>query len=629
MTALNEPRSTPGAPGAHGRVGLPGSGRGVVVYRVRRRPDGAIDDLVTAWSSASASGNGSTFELFRPLGRTQDRELIGSVVETGLPAELRIAVEGGGHEYLVTLVPVLDTLVCAYEDLTANQSAEDERRVAERRIQQSLDNLNAAFLRVDHDLVVIEITRGGAALFGATPDDLLGHDLVALADGLDTSDLVELVMRAVATQRSQRADLHLRPEPSPIFDVEAVPEADDGAVTEVLVSAHDVTEARLAASRLAEVQRLESLGQLARGLAHDFNNLLQAILGHADLLAADSPDGRQRTSAQAIVRAAGRASALVGQLQAYAGQRPVARELIELRSLARESANLARSGFPDDVELVVERGREVWVEADPAQLHQVVLNLLINAADALADGPGTVRLSVQAARPEPGTHWMGRAPDLGADTALLSVSDDGPGMNEEVRRHLFEPFFSTRGVGRGLGMAIVLGMVQAHGGAIAVDTVVGRGTTIVVALPLGHHPSADREGSSLTADDAHPGVRILVVDDDDLVRETACLMLERLGYAPTGVSGGKEAVAAWRNEGPYDLVLCDLAMRDMDGRATWDALDKLSPGLPVVLVSGHAAAELDAMTLPDGRPPAGTLSKPFGASELSGAIEAALAGEAE
>jgi signal transduction histidine kinase/CheY-like chemotaxis protein len=352
--------------------------------------------------------------------------------------------------------------------------------------------------------------------------------------------------------------------------------------------------------RLLDAQKLESLGVLAGGIAHDFNNLLMAVLGNLDMALADTPaSSPAQASIRQAMQSSRRASDLTRELLAYSGHSHFVFCQLDLNNVVRENAELLRSSVPRTIALAPSLATErVWIEADPAQIQQVVMNLITNASEAIGERPGvvtlrTVHLDVSEEqlrqsrieeRPEPGRF------------ACLEVTDTGCGMDEETLGRLFDPFFTTKATGRGLGMSAVLGIVRGHRGAILIDTVPERGTTVRVFFPAAAAGTVVPEAGSEALPQAAVAPRFsgtaLVVDDDDAVRQLCITYLRRLGFETLAAADGEQALLLFRRcAGDIRLVLLDLTMPHKDGVATYHELKQLRPDVRVILCSGYSERE--------------------------------------
>jgi signal transduction histidine kinase/ActR/RegA family two-component response regulator len=419
-------------------------------------------------------------------------------------------------------------------------------------------------------------------------------------------------------------------------------------------------ERRALDERMQQAQRLESLGVLAGGVAHDFNNLLVGVLGEASLALADLPPGVPgRQHVERIERAAIRASDLTAQMLAYSGRGRFIVVPVSLEDLVREVKELLGSVIPRAITVTLDFPRDLpLVAGDPSQLRQVVMNLLTNAADAIGDRPGRVTISggTRLIRPEDSvTTVRPDAPALAMGPHVwLSVRDDGTGMDAETQARIFDPFFTTKPAGRGLGLAAVQGIVRSHGGRIIVSSQAAVGSTFTLLLPamrtLPQEPLVSPRQDTLDAQPAdasieelvpialpaeHPAVvdappaasEVLLVDDERLVRDVARVALRRAGHAVTEVATGEAAVASF-GERPdsFDLIVLDLTLPGIQGRAVMQAVRAVRPGIPIVLTSGYTAEEAGDITT---APRTTFLQKPWRPDQLIRSVNELLAAEAE
>jgi PAS domain S-box-containing protein len=407
---------------------------------------------------------------------------------------------------------------------------------------------------------------------------------------------------------------------------------DDGL--RVLGAARDVSAAREAdierqqlERQMLEAQRIESLGLVTGGVAHDFSNVLTVVLGNLRLAQAELPTSSSvRSRVDRALVAAEHGEELTEQMLIYAGGAPRARKPLLLSALVEDMRELARAAIADRVRLDVALAPEVWVNGDDTQLRQVVLNLIVNAGEAMAEGGGAIEVTTGLA--ELGSEELVAlqgAPSLEPGRyAVLEVKDDGPGMEEETRRRVFEPFFSTKLSGRGLGLAAVLGIVRGHRGGIGVESEPGTGTRFRVVLPSAEQP-ADARPTAPEAGAASRGLgRVLVIDDQEPVLELARELLGRAGYRVETALGGREGLERCREDpARLDAVVLDLAMPDLDGARVGRLLRGLRPDLPLLLVSGFSP-DLAADTLV-ALEPVGFLRKPYGPDALAVAVGELLA----
>lgn len=374
-------------------------------------------------------------------------------------------------------------------------------------------------------------------------------------------------------------------------------------------------ERRHLEQQLQQAQKLESLGVLAGGIAHDFNNILMAVLGHAELALEElSPMSAARDSIGEIVTAARRAGELCRQMLAYSGRASFAQERVELRELVEEMLHLLKTSISKKAALQVHIEKDLpAIKADPSQIRQIVMNLVLNASEAIGDASGSIALRgavVRCSREALGAAEWGRELPEGR-YVQLEVSDTGCGMSPEVRARIFEPFFTTKFSGRGLGLAALLGIVRGHNGAIKVQSEPGKGSTFTVLFPAIGAGAAAGPGAADAAAAAWQGSgTVLFADDEDGLRTLGGRMLERLGFKVITAIDGQQAVDLYRkHREEIDLVILDLTMPNLDGGQAFDELIRIDPDVRVVLASGYTPEDVTARI--GVRKLAGVLQKPY------------------
>ncbi|HEU4647708.1 MAG TPA: ATP-binding protein [Gemmatimonadales bacterium] len=409
-----------------------------------------------------------------------------------------------------------------------------------------------------------------------------------------------------------------------------------GHITHYVAIQNDVTAQRREEEHRRQAQKLEVVGRLASAVAHDFNNLLQAVaLNSVLLLEPDAPtlDAEAHDEAvRTIQEAADRATHLSRQLLTFSRQQAYEPRPVELDEVVIGVEPILRRLLGAEVRLTVHLDSGPGtVLADPGQLGQVVMNLALNARDAMPEG-GDLRLTtdevdIAPAGAGPSTSEQGIPPVPPGRYARLSVTDTGVGMDEEIQQHLFEPFFTTKdpGHGTGLGLATVLGIVEQAGGRITVESAPGRGTTFTVYLPIQREVSPAALGQRPEPHELPTGHEtVLVVEDEPAVRRSICLMLERHGYHVVEARHGADALQVYRAQtAPVDLVLTDISMPELGGPALVAALRAAQPALPVIFMSGYA--EGDPWEGPDPPPRTGFLAKPFDPATLLQQVRRVLA----
>jgi len=512
--------------------------------------------------------------------------------------------------------------------LTASSSALEE---ASRRQRAILDNsadlmwvkdtagnytaVNTAFARtVRRDARDIEGTADAAVLGEALAAESAAHEAEAIR-----------LRQPVTRERIMSIDGDAR-----IFEVTVQSIEDEhGVFTGLTGSARDVTdrrrleeERRRSASQLRAAQKLESLGLLAGGVAHDFNNLLAVIQANAELANADIPaDSPARESFDEIERATHRAADLTRQMLAYAGMGRVAIAPVDVSSLVRGTADLLRTAVSKKVTftLDLEDGLPL-VDADATQVRQVVMNLISNASDAIGDAEGVITVRTERTRLRRGDLALGygQAEPTEGSYVLLEVLDTGTGMDRETRERIFDPFFTTKFVGRGLGLAAVLGILRAHRGAIDITSEVGRGSAFRVYLPASSVQATGVESDTPSAYDVEPVAgslgRILVVDDEEMLRSLLHRILTRAGYEVQLAVDGVEAIACLDEMPAFRAVVLDMMMPRMNGEETLRAIRARTSDLPVLLSSGFSEAVSAKRLLASGN--VAFIQKPYGMRQL-------------
>jgi PAS domain S-box-containing protein len=513
----------------------------------------------------------------------------------------------------------------------AQHQLEDERRRYQHLFQYAPD----AYLLTDLNGIVREANLSAARLLNTRPRFLPGKAVVSFV--------------ALEDRRRIRSELdRWRSEPTPkILEVRLQPrngEPFDAAITLSVArgGAHDTAigfrwlvrdisaqrqlndelrlreesarrEAQASDARARHVQKLESIGVLAGGIAHDFNNLLHVVLGNADLARLHLPtDSPAREHLDEVVRATQRAAELTQQLLAYSGRGAVETRHLNLSDEVREMATLLRTAISKQATLVWELATDLpAISADPTQVRQIVMNLITNGSDALGDNPGTITLRTGRAE-DP------RAGSDAHDFVFLEVTDSGCGMDTGTLQRIFDPFFSTKFSGRGLGLAAVMGIVESHHGHIRIRTAPGEGTTFRILFPaVSAGPERAVETRAPEADWRGRGT-VLLAEDEEGVREVVGRMLERMGFHVVPADDGITALEALeRSNHAVTAVLLDVSMPRMGGSETLHRIREARPDLPVILMSGYTEQEVASKLLNGDQGATGFLQKPFLPEDLA------------
>jgi PAS domain S-box-containing protein len=365
-----------------------------------------------------------------------------------------------------------------------------------------------------------------------------------------------------------------------------------GATRDITARRRAGEERRELEHHMNEVQRLESLGVLAGGIAHDFNNLLSVILGNSTLALADVGDSGPVSQRMHRIRAAAQhAAGLTEQMLTYSGRTPAALKPVDLAAIVRDTSDLLEASLDDRIQL------DLDVDATPAplagdttQLRQILVNLVTNAAEAIGSAPGHVRVrtGIQEVAEGANVHAIGTPNPRPGPYVFLQVSDDGHGMDAATQKRIFEPFYTKRASGRGLGLAAVLGIVQSHHGHVTLESQLYEGTTFRMLFPLSSDAPLVQPPADKTTARTLPRGQVLLVDDEPLVLEVGAEFLRRAGFGVTTTTGGREALALIEAaDPPIDAVVLDLVMPEFDGEETLKEIQATHPELNVILTSGY------------------------------------------
>lgn len=523
-------------------------------------------------------------------------------------------------------------LVDATETLNAKLQAEIiQRERSEGRLGALLESASEGILAVDEEGTILLVNAMSEKLFGYSRGELLGQPVeILLGDDVRSihrrhrqtyfADPHTRLMGAGMSLAGRRKD-------GSTFPVEiSLSSIREGRSQVVLALVNDITQRKLVEDQLRESAKLESLGVLAGGIAHDFNNLLTSVLGYASM-AMDQlpPESSSREMIGEIIRSAERAAHLTNQMLAYSGKGTFLVQPVNLSEFTRDIVMLVRSSIPRTAKLDLHLMEDLpLVEADIAQLQQLVMNLFINAGEAIGDTPGIVTIRTGVREFYDGQIRVGpRDSKLAPGRyVFIDVGDTGSGMDELTRQRIFDPFFTTKFTGRGLGLSAVLGIVHGHGGAIEVESTPGRGSTFTVLLPetmLHRRPTPTKRSAAKAATGT-----ILIIDDEEAVRKMARLMLEKAGYKVIAAENGEEAIGLFRKDAKeIAAVLLDMTMPVMSGAETLKHLRDLKPDVPVALSSGFT--ELEALARFPLKTVEAFVQKPYTAAHLLEKINSIVA----
>jgi PAS domain S-box-containing protein len=591
-------------------------------------------------------------------------------------------------ENLEELRAVLEELRVADEELRAQNeeliAAHLQVETERRRYQELFQLAPDAYVVTTLTGIINESNQSASRLLGVPSHFLRGKAFTAYVDSEDRPRFRQLLSSAVNQDGPRTASFRIRPRDGTRHHAEmtfsCVRDA-DGVPTQFRWLVRDVTEQeRLAQqirtlnseleSRVAErtadlmaaqqlsgdllrreqaarraaeaseaqsrhVQKLESIGVLAGGIAHDFNNLLHVVLGNADIALSRLP-GRSpaREPLEEVVRATLRAADLTRQMLAYSGKGAFVVRHLDLSKEVREMATLLRTAISKQAALVWELAPSLpAVNADATQIRQIVMNLITNASDALGDSGGSITLHTGVLRADEvndvrfGVSVDGEEPPPSpqAPYVYLEVSDTGAGMTPDTLHRIFDPFFSTKFAGRGLGLAAVMGIVRTHKGLIRIRSEPGRGTSFRILFPADPDTVGEIEESSPERSDWRGTGTILIIEDEEGVREVAERILSSIGFTTLTAVDGRDGLEQMeRTADRITAVLLDLSMPRLGGAETFRRLRVVYPGLPIIMMSGYTEESVAAEFLEAGSGPTAFLQKPFLAEDLVVALRRVL-----
>ena len=511
----------------------------------------------------------------------------------------------------------------------------DERRAVETRLRESESRVRSIVesspmgihlyrLEGPGRLVLTGSNPAGDQILGTPMGPLVGQTIEEAFPGLADTEVPDRYRRLCAGGDPWRTEITYSDERSRgLYEVHAfqtVPGMMAVMFLDVTQRRQAEEERRRLEEQLRQSQKMEAVGRLAGGIAHEFNNLLMVIMGHGELLrrSFDANDPRLR-KVQHVLGASERAARLVRQLLAFSRKQVMAPQVVDLNALVSDTARMLRPLLGEDVKVVAGLDPALGrVRVDPAQIEQVLMNLAVNARDAMPSG-GTITFeTADVGVPAP----AGMAP---ARQVALTVRDTGHGMDEKTRAHAFEPFFTTKAGsgGTGLGLSTVYGIVQQSGGRIAVESAPGRGSCFRILLPCAEGPGEAHEAGPVAAASPAGGETVLVVEDEPSIRALACEMLESHGYLTLRAGSGEEALGlAVRHAGPIHLLLADVVMPGLTGPALSERFAVVRPHARVLFMSGYAGDDLARHGLSDDA--AHFLPKPFTQDLLARRVRDAL-----
>lgn len=512
-------------------------------------------------------------------------------------------------------------------ELEEYRTAQVPLRDTEQRLRALVEQAPIVVFAIDRDGIFTLSEGHGLEALGLQPGQVVGQSAYEIYK--DTPRIVDNVRRCLAGESINE----IVNVGNLVFESIYTPRRDaHGFVAGVSGVAWDVTQrvraedsAKTLETQLLQAQKLETIGTLAGGIAHDFNNILSPIIGYTEIAVDQLPPGHPvRADLEQVMSAAHRAKELVRQILVFARGGSEERKPLQLHLVVNEALRLIRSTLPSTIEIsqrVASRGDTVV--ADAAQMHQVIMNLCTNAAHAMRDAGGVLRveLGAESVADSAATRAAGLNP---GDYVVLTVRDQGVGMDSPTMARVFEPFFTTRrsGEGTGLGLSVVHGIVHSHGGVVTVESALGKGSTFHVYLPSAQAGAVESAGDDGSESAGH-GEHVLVVDDEPDVAQLLERMLVARGYKVTSFTSSEEALAAFRNEpNEFRAVVTDQTMPRLTGIELARRLKALRPSVPVILTTGYG--ETVAST-PVGACVDAVAGKPLDAASLARTLHRMLA----
>ncbi|HVG23775.1 MAG TPA: PAS domain S-box protein [Thermoanaerobaculia bacterium] len=579
---------------------------GVVELIISIRPDGTIASVnrafedATGWNRAEITGR--TLWDFLPAADVESaterlaQRLRGSTdglttITGGLLRKDGSTIIVDGVAYVARDEADAPEVFYFLRDVTDRTRAEEERARLERKLRLVLESTDEGIYAVDLDGYCTLINRASAQVLGFAPEELVGqklHDLVhfAHADGrpYERKDCaVEHTLRRGTTERV-RGDVFWNRNGSAVpVEFASAPIYEDGAIVGAVITFTDVSQRRMLESQLEKANRLNGLGRIAATIAHEFNNVLMGIQPFAEILRVEARGNeRMLRSIDRITTSIRRGKRVTSEILQFTRQSEPVRKPLEVASWLADLGAEAHQVLGDDIDFIAHGDPDLIISGDSAALQQVFMNMVVNARDAL-DGKGLISITAAASE---GSLFPFGVIERGENFAHFIVSDNGPGMPPETMQHIFEPLFTTKKTGTGLGLALAHHIVQAHGGSIFVESAAGEGTTFHIFLPRTDEVVDRRRGSPLP----ERPVQSLVLVEDDASIATGLVHLLALDDVKVQVAAtGGEAVETIERARP-DAVVLDVSLPDMDGTMVYEAIYRRWPGLPVVFATGHVDA---------------------------------------
>lgn len=513
-------------------------------------------------------------------------------------------------------------------DITERKQAEDALRRSEERFRTLVEKSSDAISLVDGSGKVLYSSHAISPIFGYSLEERMGKSVFEFIHPEESAQVLHTFKKLLAQPYgSASIELRYRHKDGSWRWIEALGTnlLEDPSVQAVAINYRDITERRQLMEQLFLAQKMEAVGRLAGGVAHDFNNLLTAILGYSDMVLEKLPRGSVLSRYTSEIKRAGeRAASLTRQLLAFSRLQVMSPRVLDLNVVIEEMSRMLRRVIGEDVTLTTSPGAGLErVKVDPSQVEQVILNLAVNARDAMPEG-GELRIRTSNARFAEDFIAEGVRVQAGSYVAL-EVTDTGCGMDSETSARVFEPFFTTKekGKGTGLGLSTVYGIVKQSGGYIWVSSEPQKGTTFKIYLPGLEEAAAPAKAADAPVQIDRGSETILLVEDETNVRELLCGMLRSKGYEVLEAARGEEALALGKNHSqPIHLIVTDMVMPQMNGRELARRLCALHPESNVLYMTGYAGNKIGAIDVLEND--VAFIHKPFSAEALSQKVRSIL-----
>ncbi len=514
------------------------------------------------------------------------------------------------------------TVVAMFLDVTERRNAEQTLKLREKAMESITQGIIIQIHKPEADHPIIYANPAFHKITGYSSEELMGKTLKTLFGAVTEEAEQAEIEEAMFEKHSAVVDIQLYRKDATYFQssLSISPIKDENnAVTHFVTVVTDVSALRTLEVQFRQSQKMDAVGRLAGGVAHDFNNLLTAIIGYNDQIIEELPENTGlRDNAIEVQRAAERASNLTKQLLAFSRQQSLQPKVIDLNDIISGMQNMLARLIGEDIEIRTELAKDLYpVKCEPSQIEQVIMNMAINARDAMSgSGVLALRTSMLSIRDTAVNAVSGLS---SGDYTVLSISDTGCGMSRDVQEHLFEPFFTTKekGKGTGLGLATCYGIIKQNSGLIQVQSAPGKGSTFSILLPAMDRPRLGDEQTRASTSKLGGLEHILVVEDDDAVRPLTTSILKSLGYSVTEAADGLQAISIIESKPTldFDLIITDMVMPKMGGREMAEQLRRKYPMVSILFTSGYIDSPMSQLEI--GGKKEFFLQKPFTPMDLA------------